>query len=48
MVGLLVQGQFRITVKGTRKSRNLVEAGAVEMVEIILAQKEAAKLKKVP
>lgn len=27
---------------------NLVEPGAVEMVEIILGQKEAAKLKKVP
>ena len=27
---------------------NLVEPGAVEMVEIILGQKEAAKMKKVP
>ena len=27
---------------------NLVEPGAVEMVEIILGQKEAARLKKVP
>ena len=27
---------------------NLVEPGAVEMAEIILGQKEAAKLKKVP
>lgn len=38
-IACLIQGQFRITVKGTIIIENLVEPGAVEMVEIILGQK---------
>lgn len=45
---LFIQGQFRITVKGTCNNRKPGGAWAVEMAEIILGQKEAARLKKVP